>query len=166
MWTVLKFDRKNLNGLLKDLSKKLETKPKIYQPKIRFNVLRENKILSKSETFLLNDYLLCYHDSFRNIKTIESLKYCKGLKYFLDGYINSQKEINDFIQKCENHNDKEGYIKQSFFDFSKDKKLTFISGPFTDMVFNILSEQNNKIKILINNSKVTLSNTKYLFKPV
>tara|TARA_B100000700_G_C14757941_1_gene720675 strand:+ start:171 stop:671 length:501 start_codon:yes stop_codon:yes gene_type:complete len=166
MWTVLKFDRKNLNGLLKDLSKKLNTKPKIYQPKIRFNVLKENKILSKNETFLLNDYLLCYHDSFKNIKIIESLKYCKGLKYFLKGYINSQNEINDFIQKCENHNDKEGYLKQSFFDFSKDKKLKFISGPFTDMVFNILSEQNNKIKILINNSKVTLSNTKYLFKPV
>tara|TARA_B100001996_G_C18586981_1_gene564551 strand:- start:368 stop:865 length:498 start_codon:yes stop_codon:yes gene_type:complete len=165
MWVVLKFDKKNLKFLIKELSDKLGDIPTIYLPKIKFNKIKRNKIYN-TEVFLLNDYLLCYHNSFKNYDTIDSLKYCKGLKYFLTGYMNAQDEIADFIKKCESHDDGQGYIKQSFFDFSRKQKLKFLSGPFTNMIFKIISEQNNKIKILINNSKITLSNKKYLFKPI
>ena len=72
----------------------------------------------------------------------------------------------NFIKKCEKNNDEYGYIKQSFFDFNKKQKYKFLSGPFTSMVFKIISEQKNKINILINNSKATISNKGYLFRPV
>ena len=47
------------------------------------------------------------------------------------------------------------------------KKAKFISGPFTNMIFEILEKQNNKIKILINNIVTTIPNkSNYLYQPI
>ena len=58
------------------------------------------------------------------------------------------------------------YISQTFFSFKENSKFKFLSGPFTDMIFNIIATQNKKIKILIGNFKTTVSNTEYLYRPV
>ena len=39
------------------------------------------------DNFLLGDYLLCHHNNFQLPNTIQTLKYCRGLKYFLPGLI-------------------------------------------------------------------------------
>ena len=64
--------------------------------------------------------------------------------------------------------DEEGYIKQSFFnfDYSYYNKYKFLSGPFTSMIFKFISQQKNKIKILLGNFKTTVSEKEYLFRPV
>ena len=47
------------------------------------------------------------------------------------------------------------------------KKAQFVSGPFTDMFFDILEKQKNKLKILVNNVVMTISDKKdYLYRPV
>ena len=54
MWTVLKFDKKNLALLKKDFSTKLGTEVKFYSPKIQLKKFLKRKILVK-EISLLND---------------------------------------------------------------------------------------------------------------
>ena len=95
------------------------------------------------------------------------LKNLRGLKYFLKDSIINQKEIIEFINYCKKNQDTEGYVKQSFFEFSKMKKGMFLSGPFTNMIFSVIENQKNKIKVLI--GKVTTTVTKdsnYLFRPI
>ena len=46
------------------------------------------------------------------------------------------------------------------------KKAQFLSGPFTNMFFEILEKQKNKLKILIGNFVTTVPDNKnYLYRP-
>ena len=54
------------------------------------------------------------------------------------------------------HEDEGGFLKQNFFK-TKKNKAKFISGPFTQMVFDIIEEKGLKLKILINNMNMTIS---------
>ena len=47
------------------------------------------------------------------------------------------------------------------------KKAIFLSGPFTNMMFEILERQKNKLKILIGNVVTTISDSNnYLYRPI
>ena len=47
------------------------------------------------------------------------------------------------------------------------KKAIFISGPFINMIFEILERQKNKLKILVGNIVTTISDNKnYLYRPI
>ena len=166
MWTIIKFQKKKLGDLKKDLSKNLGSCPKIYLPKLNLQKNKNNKT-SNLESLLLGDYLFCHHNKFNINGMINSLKYCRGLKYFLTGFLFSQIEIAQFIKHCKTHEDNKGYIKQSFFDFERKQNFKFISGPFREVIFNIIQENQNKLKILAKNIEVTVSKKKdYLFRPV
>ena len=167
MWAIIKFTKCELELLKKDLSSKIGTDIKFYIPKIKLQNFKKNKLYNK-EVLLLGDYLLCYHSNFKNCNTVNSLQYCRGLKYFLSGFVNNQKEIDDFVKKCHKYEDDKGYIKQSFFSFwySPYKKYAFLSGPFTNMIFKIIDKQKNKIKILLGKFKTTVPEKEYLFRPV
>ena len=104
MWAVLKIDKKNISHLKSDFLKKLGKDVKFYIPKIKLKKFLKKKIYFK-ESFLLGDYLLCFHEDFSKISVLTSLQYCKGLKYFLAHFINSQNEIEDFIKKCKSNED-------------------------------------------------------------
>ena len=49
MWTIIKFDKKNLSLLKEDLNKKLGKDYKIYIPKIRTQRFVNNKLIYKSK---------------------------------------------------------------------------------------------------------------------
>ena len=63
---------------------------------------------------LLGDYILCFHESFKKNSIINTLKYCKGLKYFLTDFSSSQEDIENFIIKCKKHEDNDGFLKPTF----------------------------------------------------
>ena len=63
-------------------------------------------------------------------------------------------------------NEINGFIKSTFFEFKKSKKYEFISGPFTNMIFNILQENKLSIKARIGNYIATVTKDKNLFRPV
>ena len=42
----------------------------------------------------------------------------------------------------------------------------FISGPFTNMMFEIIEKQKNKLKIVVDNIVTTVSDNKYLYRPI
>jgi len=47
------------------------------------------------------------------------------------------------------------------------KKAKFVSGPFSNMMFEIIERQKNKLKILINNIVMTVSDKQnYMYRPI
>ena len=116
-------------------------------------------------TSILN-YLFCYHPKFCENRTLTNLKFTKGLCYFLGGNSTNQNEIINFIKYCKNHEDKNGFIKQEFFNNEKLKKAKFISGPFTNMIFTVVKENRLYIEALIGKYRFTVSKEDNLFRPV
>ena len=139
MWIVLKYKKKKFSFLKQDFKKILGDLPLIFRPKFKYQKLVKNK-LKLLEKDILDDYLICYHEKFKNINILAILKSLRGLKYFLADSKVNQKEIIDFINYCKKNQDLDGYIKQSFFEFSNMKKGMFLSGPFTNVIFSVLGK--------------------------
>ncbi len=166
MWIVLKYKKKEFSFLKQDFRKILGDLPLIFRPKLKYQKLIKNK-LKFLEKDMLDDYLICYHKKFQNTNMLTFLKNLRGLKYFLvDSKIN-QREIIGFIDYCKRHQDLNGYIKQSFFEFSNMKKGMFLSGPFTNVIFSVLGKRRDNLKVLIGKITTTITkNSDYLFRPV
>ena len=165
MWAIIKLDRKKISFLIKDFQEKLGNDFIIYSPKLLIKKHRKNKIVN-SEVSLLGDYIFFYHKKLNNTLILNSLRFSRGLKHFLEGFLNSQKEIEDFIKKCKELENKNGYITQNIFEVFEDKKYKFLTGPFTNQVFKILEMQKNKINILIGNLETRINKKQFLFNPV
>ena len=166
MWIVLKYKRSELVFLRQDFKKILGDLPLIFRPKFKYQKLVKNK-LHFLEKDVLDDYLICYHEKFQNSTIMTVLKNLRGLKYFLANSKTNQKEIENFIDYCKKNQDENGYIKQSFFEFSNIKKGKFLSGPFTNMIFSVIENQGHKLKILIGKVTMTITkNSNYLYRPV
>ena len=89
------------------------------------------------------------------------------MEYFLQGYNQNQDNIIQFIEYCKTFENEKGYLTQSFFHTIITKKAKFISGPFTNMIFEILEKQKNKLKILVGNIVTTMpNNINYLYRPI
>jgi len=165
MWTIIKFDKKKLDFLKKDFTKKLGKDFIIYNPKLFIQKYKNNKLINK-EFNLLGGYLLCFHKDFKNPATINKLKFCRGLKYFLTGFIQSQNEIKKFVNRCKNSENKRGYLSQAFYQLHINSKYKFASGPFVEKIFEIINLQKNKIDILMGNIKTTIKKQEFLFNPL
>lgn len=164
MWTIIKVDLKNLEFLKNEFKKKVGEDVKIYSPKLFIEKYKKNKLIGK-ELNLLGDYLFCYHTQFKNHEIINFLKFTKGLKYFLSGFSQSQKDIEKFIHKCKESENKNGYLTQSFYEICKNTNYRFSSGPFTEKIFKIINLQKNKIDILLGNIKITTDKKEFSFIP-
>ena len=165
MWVILKIKRKELSILKESFLKSLGNDVKFYLPKIKIQKIQKNKV-KNYETHILGDYLFCHHEKLRNSNFMQSLKNTRGLKYFLENSFYNQNQIKGFINKCK-ENEKEGYISQSFFNNIINGKAIFISGPFTNMIFKILEERKNKLKILIGGIKTIIKkDTENLYQPI
>jgi len=157
MWTVAKIKIKNINTFKKDLKTKLGNDIKFYHPKIVCHKHFGVKV-KKFEKFILGNYIFCYHESFKKFNYTHDCRFLKGLEYFLSGYNQNQIQILKFIEHCKKFEDGKGYLTQSFFKTLITKKAKFISGPFTDMIFEIIEKQKNKLKILVGNIVTTIPN--------
>ena len=69
-----------------------------------------------------------------------------------------------FVNYCKSFEGSNGYLMSTFFDNLKTKYAEFVSGPFTNMIFEIISEQKNKLKILIGNSTAIIEKSKYHYQ--
>jgi len=166
MWIVAKIKMKNINIFKKDIIDKVDSNIQFYNPKIEYDKYHGSK-LKKQEKFILENYVFCYHENFKKSNFDQNIKYLKGLEYFLEGCTQNQKDILKFIKYCKTFENEKGYITQSFFKTIISKKAKFISGPFTNMIFEIIEKQKNKLKILVGNIVTTIPNkTKYLYRPI
>jgi hypothetical protein len=165
MWVVVKFNKKYFNTLKQQLSKKLGEDFICYRPKIILQNYKINKLISL-EIDLLDDYFFCYHKKFSNKQIINNLQFTKGLKYFLDGFALTQKEITDFINNCKKLEDKNGFISKNLVGVEINSMYKFITGPLTNKIFKIISFHKNKLNILINNFNTTVDKRDFLFNRV
>ena len=164
MWLIFKIHEKKEEFFKKEITSKLKSEIAFYYPKILINRYCNNKYIKK-EFKLLGDYIFCYSKSFSNLKILDVLKYTKGCKYILSNSINSQNEINNFIDTLKGFENNEGYISESFYLIKEKLKYRFKSGPFTDQIFEILRIQKNNFEILLNNFKISLKKKDFLFEP-
>lgn len=165
MWAIIKIDKKKFFTLKNEIFSKLGNDVKFYMPKIKLKKYLKSKIYI-TENHLLGDYLLCFHKDFRKSSITTSLKYCKGLKYFLSNFRFSQNEIEKFINTCKKNEDQDGYVKQTFFNFEKKDKYEFISGPFTNFIFSVLKENQIFIEAFVGKYKIKVSKEDNLFRPI
>ena len=98
MWTILKFEKREFSFLKKDFQKKLGNDLIFYSPKILIEKNIKNNIIKKKYS-VLGDYIFLYHNKI-NCKILNYLKFSRGLNYFLQGFLTSQKEIVFFIDRC------------------------------------------------------------------
>lgn len=164
MWTILKFNRRDVNLLFEDLKKKVGKDIIIYKPKVIVESFRKNKLIKK-EIDILGDYLICYHKNFNQLD-LRCFAFLKGLKYFLNGNSFAQKEIKIFVEMCKNSENAKGYITGNFFDLIKNQEYKFKTGPFAQKIFKIVNFQKNKIDIILGNIKTSINREKFLFNPI
>ena len=166
MWIVAKIKKKELHLFKEELIKKFGPEIKFYSPKIQYQKCIKNRI-KKIEKFILGNYIFCYHERLDQAKVIDEVRFLRGLEYFLQGHHQNQNEIIKFINYCKTYENKNGYLSQAFFKIMIRRKAQFVSGPFTNMVFEILEKQKNKLKILVGNIVTTVPDNKnYLYYPV
>ena len=166
MWIIAKYKNKELNLLKKNLTDALNENLFFYTPKIKYQKVISGRFKT-SERFILENYLICYHPKFNCKSTLNKLKYTKGLSFFLEGFKNNQLEIENFVNYCKKFKNKEGFISQNFFHHKNFKKGRFTSGPFTDLIFKVISEQGNKLKVLIGDIKTTIcKNSNFIYRPI
>ena len=84
--------KKELNLLIKDLKAKVGEDIITYSPILEVQYYKKNK-LSKKQINLMDNYFFVIIKKFEKKSFINAIKFAKGLKYFLDGYFFSQKEI-------------------------------------------------------------------------
>ena len=157
MWIVAKYKKKEFEILKNSFFKILGNYPEFYNPKVKFKKFINNK-LKIIEQNILDNYLICRHSKFDDKKIINQLEKSRGINYFLSGFELNQKELISFVKFCKSNEDSNGYLKQTFFEISKKTKAKFVSGPFAGMIFDIIEKKSKKIKILLNNMNMTISN--------
>ena len=166
MWVVAKIKIKDLNILKKDLIEKFGKDIKFFSPKIKYDISKGTKVITR-EKYLLENYIFCYHENFQKSQNLIQCNFIKGFQYFLRGYSQNQKGIINFINHCKFFENEEGYISTEFFKSMVVKKAKFVSGPFNNLIFEIIEKQKNKLKILIGDFVTTIPNkTSYLYRPV
>ena len=165
MWTVIKFDKKNYHLLKEDIKKKIGNDCIIYRPKILIQKFKNNKLVNK-EVDILNDYLFCFHEKFKEKNIDQKFRFLRGLKNFLGGYYEFQTDIKNFINKCKISENENGYISKNVFEININSYYKFSAGPFVNKIFKIIDFQKNKINILMGNLKTTVSKRKFLSDPV
>ena len=166
MWIVAKVKIKDLNTFKKNLAEKIGNDIKFYHPKIEYHKYFGDKV-KRFEKFILENYIFCYHAKFKKSNSVNEVKFLRGLEYFLEGYKQNQNNIVKFIEYCRTFENEEGYLKPSFFNKMIKSKAQFISGPFTNMMFEIIERQKKKLKVLVGNVIMTISDsTDYLYRPI
>ena len=166
MWVVAKIKIKNLNTFKKDLSEKIGNDIKFYHPKIEYYKYFGDKV-KRFEKLILENYIFCCHKKFKKTSFVNEVKFLKGLEYFLKGYNQNQNNIIKFIEYCKTFENEKGYLTQSFFKSIITKRAKFISGPFTNMIFEIIEKQKNKLKILVGSIVTTIPDRgNNLYRPI
>ena len=165
MWVVIKYKKNQYCSLSKELMNTFGKGVKFYKPTIRFEKSSiKKKFINKN---LLDDYVFCFHKKLENFHLINVLKNLRGLKEIINGHVFNQKEISNFIKMCKSYEDIDGFITQDFFDHLQITKGKFVTGPLTNLIFDVVSRNSKKLKISINNKTIILNKkTGYIYQPV
>ena len=77
----------------------------------------------------------------------------KDLYFSIFSDLNNQKVINQFIDFCKTYEDQDGLLKREFFLKFLKTKGQFTSGPFKNIFFEVLEQNDKELKVLLDNYK-------------
>lgn len=165
MWTILKFDKNQFYNLNNDIKNLVGKNFKIYRPKILINKNNKKKLVSK-ELDILGDYLFCFHEEFTKSTITQKLQFCKGVKFLIHGFKESQADIVEFIKKCKEHENHQGYISNNLIDMIVNSDYKFANGPFSNKIFKILEVNKSNLYIALGNIKTSINKDKFLINAI
>ena len=165
MWAILKIDYNYLNLFKNDFKKVIGSEIEIYSPKYLIQNFKNNKLKFK-EIKLLGSYVFCFHKNFKNLNFYNNIKYLKGFNSLIPGYIETQKEISQFIKDCKNSENDCGYVQNSFFNMKIENNYKLKTSVFTNKAFEIMKFHKNRIEIMIGNLKVSAKTKDLLAQPI
>ena len=166
MWIIAKIKNNKSKIFQQELVKKVNGKVIFYEPKVMYEKFSRSKKIKNQKT-LLENYIFCFNQNFKSNIFCNKFKYIKGLNFFLNGCANSQNEISKFINYCKSFEDKNGFITNAFFKKIVSTKAEFTSGPFQNIVFEIIKKQKNRLRILIGEFTTTIPDNKnYSYRPI
>ena len=67
----------------------------------------------------------------KNLNFYNNIKYPKGFNSLIPGYIETQKEISQFIKDCKNSENDCGYVQNSFFNMKIENNYKLKTSVFT-----------------------------------
>jgi len=140
MWLIAKNKPSEFNLAISELAKINLTKT--YRPITNIN--------KKIKNILLNYFFI---EIGENREILKKIKYAKGINQILEDSLYHQKPINDFIQFCKSKEDPKGYLGKEFFLKFLNTKGKFTSGPFKNIFFEVLEQNDKEIKVLLDNYK-------------
>ena len=140
MWLIAKNKPSEFNLAISELAKINLTKT--YRPITKIN--------KKIKNILLNYFFIEIEE---NREILKEIKYTKGINQILEDSLYHQKPINDFIQFCKSEEDPKGYLGKKFFLKFLNTKGKFTSGPFKNIFFEVLEQNDKEIKVLLDNYK-------------
>lgn len=156
MWVVLKIKKySELNIIRKSLTDLFGSSPNLCNPKVKTKKISNKKNTNK-DTFLLEKYILIYHNKLSDQFYLNKMSYMRGIDYCLQGFKGCQNEINKFVQKCEKNQDISGYVNSDFFNLYEGMDIKFSKGPFVNFVSKIVEIQKKKLKMLVGNYSIYL----------
>ncbi len=165
MWIVLKIKKySELNIIRKSLTDLFGSSPKLCNPKVK-TISVNSKINTNKDTFLLERYILIYHNKLSNQFYLNKISYMRGIDYCLHGFKGCQNEIYKFAQKCEKNQDTSGYVNSDFFNLSEGMNIKFSKGPFVNFVSKIVEIQKKKLKMLVGNYSIYLEKKENCLSP-
>ena len=71
-----------------------------------------------------------------------------------------------FVKKCKEFEDEKGYVSSNFVDLVLNRKYKFLSGPFSNKIFEIINLHKNRIGILMGNLKTSINRKEFLISPL
>ena len=84
------------------------------------------------------------------------------MKYFLNGHIESQSEIEYFVNKCKSLENDKGLLSKNICELIPNSMYQFKTGLLKNEIFKLLEIQKNKIKILINDVKFKVNSNNFI----
>ena len=162
MWLVAKIKNNNYE-IFKNEILKIEKNVEFYEPKykISFVTKKKTKILKKN---LFNTYIFCKISNYNQF-SLNKIKFCKGLKYYLSGYELYQKSIIQFIDYCKSFEDENKFITNAFFKNLVSEKGKFFSGPLRNIIFEKKKKKKNKVIVTFGKFIATVRDNKAIYAP-
>ena len=156
MWIIIKVKKfSEINFIKKSLSNLCGSEVKLCHPKIQRSISQNFKKFYK-ESFLLDKYVLIYHNRFSDSNILGKLNYTRNIDYCLSGFKSCQKNIIDFVKNCEKYQDELGFVSSEFFKLEQGKNIKFSKGPFINFVSKIVEIQKKKLKLLVGDLTIYL----------
>lgn len=156
MWIVIKIKKHSeINFIKSSLTQLLGNHSTYCIPKIKSNKQTNSKSVSK-DLYILGKYILIYNKKFSENNVLSKLNFIRGVDCLILGFKACQKNINEFVKKCEKNKDKLGYLSSDFFSLSEGKNIKFNKGPFINFVSEVIEVQRNKLKLLVGNISIYL----------